>query len=128
MSQKYLLPQEIELSFVVPAIRRELTLYLKEKGYGQHDIAQMLHVTDAAVSQYASGKRATEITFPAAAKEHIHAAAEKLINGAHIITQMTQLLHYMKQTRITCQVHIQKAGLEPNCQLCTEGHHERASN
>ena len=42
----------------VPAIKAKLAKELKEKGLSQKEIAALLDVTEAAVSQYLSGKRA----------------------------------------------------------------------
>ena len=55
-------PQSIELHYVLPAVRREIALKLKEKGLGQKEIAKRLSVTEAAVSQYINDKRACRQT------------------------------------------------------------------
>jgi hypothetical protein len=44
----------------VPAIKAKLAKDLKKKGCSQKDIATILGVTEAAVSQYISGKRAKQ--------------------------------------------------------------------
>ena len=45
-------PQEIEVWYILPAIRKELVVVLKESGLTQRKIAGMLKVTEAAISQY----------------------------------------------------------------------------
>ena len=57
------LPQEIEVWYVIPAIRREFAKGLIKKGLKQREVARMLGVTDAAVSQYFSSKRGSEVRF-----------------------------------------------------------------
>ncbi len=49
---------ESAAKYKVPAIKAKLARELKEKGLRQKDIATLLDVTEAAVSQYLSGKRA----------------------------------------------------------------------
>ena len=44
----------------VPAIKAKLAKELKKKGCSQKEIATILGVTEAAVSQYLSGKRAKQ--------------------------------------------------------------------
>ncbi|MFH1405899.1 MAG: hypothetical protein ABIG52_01635 [Nanoarchaeota archaeon] len=51
-------PQEIEVWYILPAIRKELVLALKEKGHTQKEIASFLNVTEPAISQYTKEKRA----------------------------------------------------------------------
>ena len=56
-------PQELEVWYILPAIRRELTISLKEEGLKQRQVAEILGVTEAAVSQYIKSKRAKAIKF-----------------------------------------------------------------
>ncbi|HIH66091.1 MAG TPA: transcriptional regulator, partial [Nanoarchaeota archaeon] len=56
---KLLHPQELEVFYFIPAIRKELSVQMKKKGKGQREIANLLGITEAAVSQYISSKRAT---------------------------------------------------------------------
>jgi len=51
-------PCESAVKYKVPAIKAELARKLKKEGKSQKDIAKLLGVTEAAVSQYLSGKRA----------------------------------------------------------------------
>lgn len=51
-------PCESAAKHKVPAIKAKLARELREKGLSQKEIASLLDVTDAAVSQYLSGKRA----------------------------------------------------------------------
>ena len=62
-------PQEIEVWHIIPAIRKELVVALKEKGNSQKKIADLLNLSEAAVSQYLKLKRAREIIFNADVKK-----------------------------------------------------------
>ncbi|MCX6774630.1 MAG: helix-turn-helix domain-containing protein [DPANN group archaeon] len=55
-----MLPCEKAAKYKVPAIKARLAKNLKNKGYPQKQIADFLNVTEAAVSQYLSGKRAVK--------------------------------------------------------------------
>lgn len=51
-------PCESAVKYKVPAIKAELARKLKKEGKSQKEIAKLLGVTEAAISQYLSGKRA----------------------------------------------------------------------
>ena len=57
---KVLQPQEVEVFYLLPTLRKEIAKALKTRGHDQKRIAAMLGVTDAAVSQYISGKRGSD--------------------------------------------------------------------
>ena len=58
----YLLPQEIEVWYIIPAIRKELAKLLTQKYELSYDKAGViLGVSKAAISQYLSNKRANKI-------------------------------------------------------------------
>ena len=63
-----MLPCECAAKFKVPAIKAKLATKLKQKGYSQKKISDVLDVTEAAVSQYLSGKRAKCACTPVKAK------------------------------------------------------------
>ena len=51
-SLKQLMPQEIEVWYIIPAVRRELAKSMVKIGLKQKQIAVTLGITEAAVSQY----------------------------------------------------------------------------
>ena len=54
-------PQEIEAWFVLPAIRKELAMAMKQENLEQKKIAKLLGVTEAAVSHYIKNKRGCDL-------------------------------------------------------------------
>ena len=50
---------EIIVQYVLPAIRAEMALRMKDEGISQAQIARILGVTPAAVNQYVKSKRGT---------------------------------------------------------------------
>jgi len=65
----YNLPQEIEVWYIIPAIRRKLAKILTEEyGLTQEKAANILGVSKAAVCQYLSKKRAMNVKFPSGIK------------------------------------------------------------
>ena len=57
MYDLYKYDDEIISKYVLPSIRSEMVMKLKLKNYTQREIAELMMITPAAVSQYVSGKR-----------------------------------------------------------------------
>jgi predicted transcriptional regulator len=56
--RKFVLPQAIELYYLIPFLRKQLAIALMKKGLKQKEVAGLLSLTPSAISQYLSGKRA----------------------------------------------------------------------
>ena len=111
-------PQEIEVWYILPAIRKELVVALKEKGKSQKDIAKLLNITEAAVSQYTTEKRGKEISFPAELKEFIKKAAAEITDQASAFHQIQKISEHIKHSKVLCQLHAQIEGNLKGCEVC----------
>lgn len=119
VNHKLMQPQEVEVLYVLPAIRRELALEMKKKGLEQKKIAGILCVTEAAVSQYVRSKRACKVCFDKKSLEAIKAAASKIKDSKSMISETQKLLQLMRKLKITCKVHKYLVVLPANCRLCS---------
>ena len=118
MVNRVLQPQEIEVYYLLPAIRRELTLGMKALGKPQKEIACLLGVTEPAISQYMTEKRATDVKFPKDIKAEIKLAAEKIKNQETLYSEVQRILLLCRKARLICRVH-EMLGLPPkNCSAC----------
>ena len=90
------MPQELEVWYIIPAIRRELALRLKEKGLTQKEIAKKLFLTGPAVSQYLKSKRAKQVVFGEKLMKEIDRAAASILKNP-------SKLNVIKQTQIICR-------------------------
>lgn len=111
-------PQEIEVWYILPAIRKELVIVLKQKGKAQKDIAKMLNITEAAVSQYVAEKRGTEISFPKEVKDFIAKAAEKVVDSETAFHQIQVINEFIKKSKALCRIHAQLEGDLKGCDVC----------
>ena len=59
MSNQMLQPQEVEVFYIIPAIRSYIARFMKKQGRSQKEIARLLGVRESTVSQYMTEKRAT---------------------------------------------------------------------
>ncbi|MBN2422571.1 hypothetical protein JXB41_05050 [Candidatus Woesearchaeota archaeon] len=112
-------PQEIEVWYILPALRRELTLKLKKKNLKQKQIASILGVTEAAVSQYSKNKRANSITFNLKINKAIDNAAENMINDktCHRF-ELQNLINFIKKSGFLCKVHHKYDTVPKCCTVC----------
>ena len=113
-----LLPQEIEVWYVVPAIRKEIVLRLLNMGYKKREIAKILNVTEAAVSQYTKNKRASHINFSKKIKQEIKKASLRIAKGCCVNKELQQLCFLIRRTRELCKIHKSLEPVKCNCNVC----------
>ena len=111
-------PQEVEVFYILPAIRRELTIELKRLGKSQKEIARLLNVTESAVSQYISAKRAGDVRFPDAIAKEIRAAAPRIEDYETMVKEMQAILAKGKEARFICRMHERVADVPTGCDVC----------
>ncbi len=114
-----MLPQEVEVWYILPAIRSALSKELSGR-LSQKQIAQILGITEPAVSQYIKGKRGTKVKFDEKIKTEIQVIAERLIsNSIHPIAALNYLSKKILMTNALCQIHMQVDKETPdNCRVC----------
>ncbi|MBU0760222.1 MAG: hypothetical protein ABII03_00175 [Nanoarchaeota archaeon] len=75
----YYLPQEIEVWYVIPAVRSRIAKCLiKDFKFSYERIGKILGVSRAAISQYVKGKRAAKIKLPTELGPQIMSACSTL--------------------------------------------------
>jgi hypothetical protein len=112
-------PQELEVWYVIPAIRRELTKTMLAEGLTQKKAAQLLGVTEPAISQYLSSKRAKEVNFDRKTLSKIKAFAKKMVrNEENALEAVQQMCARVRKQKILCKVHRKKSKVPSNCDVC----------
>lgn len=114
------LPQEIEVWYIIPAIRKEIAAALQKKGMKQKEIALRLGVTDAAVSQYFSSKRGSEVRFSRKIKNEIGESVERILKGSSVLPEIQRICRICKEDRLCCYVH-KHHGAPKDCRVCFPG-------
>ena len=102
----YLLPQEIEVWYIIPAIRKELARLLTQKYELSYEKAGIiLGISKAAISQYLSNKRANKIKLSSEVKKEISKSAKIIVeNPKMALGEMQRILRYMKDKKCSCDV------------------------
>ncbi len=111
------LRQEIEVWYIIPAIRREMAKTMMKRKVKQREIARMLGVTDAAVSQYLSAKRASEVKFSSNIKKEIGYSVERAMAGANAIKEIQRLCRVCHEDGLCCFIH-KHHGAPKDCKIC----------
>ena len=115
------MPQEIEVWYTIPAIRRELTKSMVEDcKLTQKQIADYMGITEAAVSQYISSKRAKDVVFSNTVLEEIKKSAEKIVgDGKQLIPEMMRITKLTGVKQVMCDIHMkQDVNLPDGCEIC----------
>lgn len=100
----YNLPQEIEVWYIIPAIRKELAKALvKEHGMTLEKAGEAIGVTKSAVSQYLHKQRANEIRFSDSMKAEFNDSAKLIVkNPNSALAQILRILNVFKKSGHSC--------------------------
>ncbi|MCK4669908.1 MAG: helix-turn-helix domain-containing protein [Nanoarchaeota archaeon] len=110
--------QEIEVWHVLPAVRAELAKEMKELGMLQKDIASVLGLTQAAISQYFSNKRGCSITFNDCIQKQIKTSAGKLKDNSEVLfKELYDILQMVRDTGLLCKIHQEFTDIS-KCECC----------
>lgn len=112
--------QELEVWYLIPAIRREIALAMKSNNLKQVEIAKRLGVTKAAVNQYLSGKRGSGVKLNSSIKEKINHIAANINNELDSVKYIQYLLNVSRKEKIICQIHKNFDKNFDNCNVCFE--------
>ncbi|MBI2630121.1 transcriptional regulator [Candidatus Pacearchaeota archaeon] len=102
----YSLPQEIEVWYIIPAIRKELSKLLTGKYKMTFDKAgSLLGISKAAVSQYLKNKRANKIKLPKEIKKEIEKSAEIIVKDEKLaLREIIRILTLTKKMKCSCEI------------------------
>lgn len=113
------LPQEIEVWYIIPTIRKELAKAMVGFGLKQRQVAKELGLRESAVSQYLHSKRGKDIEFEKNIKENIKKSAHNIIKKKScVIKEIQDLLKMIKKNRTLCKVHKKYSDIEHCCGIC----------
>lgn len=114
-SKRLLLPEDIEVHYIIPTIKRYLSVYMKQNKKSQKEIADILGIKSAAVSQYISKKRGNQITFDKDLLAEIKKSAKMINNRLSFFREMRRLLTIIKSSRILCRLHKKFSDVPQGC-------------
>lgn len=102
----YLLPQEIEVWYIIPAVRKELAKLLTRQYEMSYERAgKILGISKAAISQYLSNKRANKVKLNVEVKKEIEKSAKLITKDQkNVLGEIQRILRYIKIKNCLCSV------------------------
>lgn len=106
---------------LLPTIRRQTTIFLASKNYSQKEIAEMLDITNAAVSQYLSNKRGKKSS--KLEKEIKKYILEKYDLKKTFSENVCEICIHIRKSNALCHYHkmIKKVNIK-ECEKCRSYH------
>ncbi|NTV22979.1 MAG: hypothetical protein HGA85_01205 [Nanoarchaeota archaeon] len=112
-------PQEVQVWYVLPAIRRRFAMHLLALGLKQKEVASMMGISAPAVNQYLKNKRGEEIVVPEQIDREIAKSARDLIAKKSQIGFETQkILKKMSAAGLICTVCHSHTNITKDCVIC----------
>lgn len=117
---KKVMPQEIEVWYLIPALRKEIAQILIESGSTQREAAETLGLTEAAISQYIKAKRAQEVRFSKKEMAEIKKAALRIKeNKEDAMKYLYTLSQQLMGSKSICEIHKKHDPSVPSgCDIC----------
>jgi predicted transcriptional regulator len=102
----YTLPQEIEVWYVIPAIRRELSrLLTTQHGLSYEKTGNALGISKAAISQYQKNKRAGKIKLNPKVLKEVEKSAKLISNDNNkTVKEILRVLNFMREKKLTFEI------------------------
>jgi predicted transcriptional regulator len=102
----YTLPQEVEVWYILPALRRDLSKELiRTHNVTYEKTGNLLGITKAAVSQYLSNKRAAKIKLHPKAETRVKKSADKIVRGkTDAVRELHEILKLIRKKGYHCEI------------------------
>lgn len=112
-------PQEIEVWYIIPAIRCEIAKEMRNFGVSQAKISKTLGISAAAVSQYINSKRGKNVVFPDAITKKIKTASFRIKdNPKNITKEIQKIVYYIRNSGLLCGYHKKYSSITKGCNVC----------
>jgi uncharacterized protein len=111
------MPQEIVTWYLLPAVRKQLAQDMIRGGKSQREVARALGITDAAVSQYVSGKRASDLALEPSVRKMVKRSAEMIASGADAMGEINGICKFCMEKYVLCRMH-KAHGAPRKCDIC----------
>ena len=121
---QHIMPQEIEVWYLIPALRKELSrIFIKDYNLAQKKAAELLGISEAAVSQYVKEKRAKDIKFTKSELKIIKNTAGKIVKDKkNSMKFLYQVCVKLRGSETICNLHRKhNKDIPVKCNICMEG-------
>lgn len=102
-----MMPQEIEVRYVIPAIRREMAKEMKKANKSQKETAELLNLRESTVSQYINDKRGKQIILNKEIKKMVKDSIKNIKTRLNSYKEIQKILKKIRMSREICSIHKQ---------------------
>ena len=88
---------------------------MKETGMKQKDIAKILNINSAAISQYTNNKRGNKITFDESISQEIKKSAFLIKDTLSYLRETQRILNVIREKKEICRIHKQFSQIPDSC-------------
>lgn|SRR3989338_6096864 len=120
--KKLVHPQEVEVFYLLPAIRKELAINLKKSGMPQKQIARLLGVSEPSISHYFNEKRAAGIELSRDIKRAIEKKSGRIKTRQDSIKETQRIISAISNKKEICRVchALNTTNIPRACAVCYE--------
>jgi len=113
------MPQELEVWYVIPALRKTFAEFMLKKGFKQKEIAKKLNLGKSAVSQYIKLQRGTELEFDKKMLKKIEKSVDDILkNKSTVREELIYLCDIIRKEGILCCFHRSIDKKFKPCEVC----------
>lgn len=120
MKLQIIQPQEVEVFYILPAIRSCMASAMKKQGMRQKEIAGLLRVQESTISHYLSSKRAADVDLGGRFEKEVAEAAKRVKTKDDLVRETQRLLDIAREEKVLCRVHMQVGDVPKGCEVCFE--------
>ncbi len=112
-------PQELEVWYLLPAIRREFTRLMLGHGLKKTEIARIMSISKPAVSMYISSKRGSDVVFNKRLTAEIKRSVKNLVmKKTNAMLELQKICGMARKERLVCTIHRSRDITLKNCEVC----------
>jgi len=115
-----IMPQELEVWYLIPALRKEITkILISDFAMTQRQVSETIGLTESAVSQYLKYKRGNELKFSKEQMEEINKTAREIVEKGNANEELYRLCVRFRGSENLCKLHRkQDSSISKDCDLC----------
>ena len=111
--KKLMFPQELDVWYIFPAIRKKLAVELLKEGMLQKEVAKMMNISAATITHYKKNRRVKEDIIGTELDDLIEKSVIKIISdNSKVSSEIIFLNQQFKKKRIYCDLFQRLSGQE----------------
>lgn len=112
-------PQELEVWYVLPALRKRFAEIMIKNGLKQKEIAARLGLRKSAVSQYLKSQRGTELKLSKELDKAIENSVKKILkHKSCVMKELQNICKLIRKKGLLCKFHKSKNKKIQRCGVC----------